>query len=142
MNKVIHTSRGRWNKEQHNNYMTSKIIESGIWNSNPKIKNGSNDLFFILGLSRSQDKTLMGLTLDQPAFPVDKERYHQVFVYCDFIEPQYVGKTKAPLLRCFQLFDLRQKFSTIENMPIRPPAVFIKCLIVCRSKNSDRETYT
>ena len=29
----------------------------------------------------------MGLSLDKPAFPVDKGRCHQVFVYRDFIEP-------------------------------------------------------
>ena len=67
----------------------------------------------------------MGSVLDEPAFPVDIGRYHQLFVYCDFKEPN-VGNTKAPLLRshCPQL-----------KMPIRPPAVFIKCLIVHRKKS-------
>ena len=57
----------------------------------------------------------MGLILDEPAFPVDIGRYQQVFVFCDFIKPQYLGSTKAPLVRSFQLFDSRQMLSAIEN---------------------------
>ena len=57
----------------------------------------------------------MGPYLDKPAFPVDIGRYHQVFVFCDFYKPLNVGYTKAPLLRSFQLFDSREKLSTIEN---------------------------
>ena len=34
--------------------------------------------------------------------------YHIAFVDCDIIEPQFVGNTKAPLLRSFLLSDATQ----------------------------------
>ena len=59
--------------------MTSKEKtnkESGTAIQKLQTVNCSNDLFYILGLSRSQDKIHMDLVLDEPAFPVIIGRNH------------------------------------------------------------------
>ena len=41
-------------------------------------------------------------------FPVDIHHWHQVNVYGDFIEQQFVGNSRASLLNTFPLFKLQQ----------------------------------
>ena len=45
---------------------------------------------------------------DKPVFPTDINLYHLAFVFCDIIEPQFVGNTMAPILRSFLLSDSTQ----------------------------------
>ena len=70
------------------------------------LKNVSYDLRYILGLKKSLLETQNNISRanqfeDKPVFPTDINLYHLAFVYCDIIEPQVVGNTKAPLLRSF-----------------------------------------
>ena len=41
-------------------------------------------------------------------FPVDIHHWHQVYVYGDFIEQQFVDNSRAPLLNTFPLFNPQQ----------------------------------
>ena len=108
METAIHRSRGVWNKQGKKDYLGDGSANSkGVWTlSSNNLSNVSNDLFFILGLKNSE--LFHGEVSQKPHFPVDTCRYHQVYLYTDFIEPQFVGNSRAPLLRSFQLFDSRQ----------------------------------
>ena len=78
------------------------------------LTNVSDDLRCILGLEKSpletHNKPSSGNNQfeDKPVFPTDINLYHLAFVYCDIIEPQFVGNTKAPFLRSFPLSDATQ----------------------------------
>ena len=78
------------------------------------LTNVSDDLKYILGLEKSpmvtHNKTSSGTNQfeDKPVFPTDVNFYYLAFVYCDIIKPQFVGNTKAPLLRSFPSSDATQ----------------------------------
>ena len=113
MKKSSHIKGGRWNKGKVNHYLPTKF-ESGIWQLEDQIvcshsANVSSDLRYILGLKMGETSLRNPLNTEKeyaPAYPVDVNRNQVVYVYCDFIEPQYVENTRAPLLRTFPLFDL------------------------------------
>ena len=74
-----------------------------------RFANMSEDLFTILGCAKHESgykpKRSDGM-IDQPGIhPVDIHRWHQIFVYADFIEQQFVGNAKAPLLKSFPLYN-------------------------------------
>ena len=70
----------------------------------------SPDLFHILGCKRvTTPWKHPPLYHDMPSFlPVDIHHWHQVYVYGDFIEQQFVGNSRAPLLNTFPLFNPQQ----------------------------------
>ena len=78
------------------------------------LTNVFDDLRYILGLEKSLLETHNKLSSgnnqfeDKPVFPTDINLYHLAFVYCDIFETQFVGITKAPLLRSFPLSDATQ----------------------------------
>ena len=54
-------------------------------------------------------------------FPVDIHHWHQVYVYGDFIEQQFVGNNRAPLLNTFPLFN-PQKMPPKEEEDLEAPS--------------------
>ena len=79
----------------------------------------SKDLQYILGLER---KKLIGRLLTYvPTYAADINRFHHLFIYCDFIDPQFVGENKAPLLRSCPVFDVSQK---IPGEAVKPGRFF------------------
>ena len=79
----------------------------------------SKDLQYILGLER---KKLIGRLLTYvPTYAADINRFHHLFIYCDFIDPQFVGENKAPLLQSCPVFDVSQK---IPGEAVKPGGFF------------------
>lgn len=72
-----------------------------------RFRNMSDDLFYILGCHKETSGYTEGY-VDMPHLPVDINRFHQIFIYCDFVEPQIVGNTLAPLLQSVPLFQPQQ----------------------------------
>ena len=111
MIRAIHLKRGVWNKEKLHRYISWKVDEQGkleIYNSSTtKFANVSPDLFHVLGCQQEPSPWQHPPSIhDSPgAFPVDIHHWHQVYVYGDFIEQQFVGNSRAPLLNSFPLFN-------------------------------------
>ena len=72
------------------------------------MRNLSEDLKFILGTHWEKSAYSPTLGVDHPHYPIDINRFHQVFVHYNCIEPQFVGNAKVPLLRSLPLFDTQQ----------------------------------
>ena len=112
--KGIHHARGVWNKEKLKTYFSWKIDADNKFVLNypetVKFANMSPDLFHILGCQRVRSTWKNPpLFHDMPSyFPVYIHHWHQVYVYGDFIEQQFVGNSRAPLLTTFPLFDPQQ----------------------------------
>jgi len=114
MNIAIHVGRGVWNKEKLPIYFSWKIDSEGKFVLNypdkNKFANMSTDLFHILGCKKVESPWEAAPHYhDMPSyFPVDIHHWHQVYVYGDFIEQQFVGNSRAPLLNTFPLFNPQQ----------------------------------
>ena len=108
---AIHLKRAVWNKEKLHRYNSWIVDEQGkleIYNSSTtKFANASLDLFHVLGCQQEPSPWQHPPSIhDSPgAFPVDIHHWHQVYVYGDFIEHQFVGNSRAPLLNSFPLFN-------------------------------------
>ena len=111
MIRAIHLKRGVWNNEKLHRYISWKVDEQGkleIYNSSTtKFANVSPDLFHVLGCQQKPSPGQHPPSIhDCPgAFPVDIHNWHQVYVYGNFIEQQFVGNSRAPLLNSFPLFN-------------------------------------
>ena len=111
MIRAIHLKRGVWNKEKLHRYISWKVDEQGKLelnnSSTTKFANVSPDLFHVLGCQHEPSPWQLPPSIhDSPgAFPVDIHHWHQVYVYGDFIEQQFVGNNRAPLLNSFPLFN-------------------------------------
>lgn len=73
-----------------------------------RFKNMSKDLFYIFGCHKTTSSYFKDGEVDHPILPVDINRWHNLFVYGDFIELQYVGNSRAPLLQSMTLYDPKQ----------------------------------
>ena len=113
MHQAIHRAR-HVNESTVPNYFSyfidarSVLIFKEPKNRHVRMRNLSEDLKFILGTHWEKSAYSPTLGVDHPHYPIDINRFHEVFVYCDCIEPQFVGNAKAPLLRSFPLFDTQQ----------------------------------
>ena len=107
MRKGIHVKRGKWNKESLPLYFDVNSDDTGytsLRNSNVvKFANISPDLFHVLGCKKIPSEWQKPPALhDQPfSFPVDINRWHQVYLYADFIEQQFLVITEHLCLRHF-----------------------------------------
>ena len=114
MNRSIHRARGAWNKEKLKVYFSWKIDAENKFDLNypntVKFANMSPDLFHILGCQGVKSPWKHPPHFhDMPSyFPFDIHHWHQVYVYGDFIEQQFVGNSRAPLLNIFPLFNPQQ----------------------------------
>ena len=114
MNRSIHRARGAWKKEKLKVYFSWKIdAENKFVLNYPNTVNFANmspDLFHILRCQRVKSPWKHPPHFhDMPSyFPVDIHHWHQVYVYGDFIEQQFVGNSRAPLLNTFPLFNPQQ----------------------------------
>ena len=114
MNRGIHYARDVWNKEQLKKHFSWKIDLEGKFMLNypdtARFAAKYPDLFHILGCKQVTNPWKHPpLYHDMPSyFPVDIHHWHQVYVYGDFIEQQFVGNSRAPLLNTFPLFNPQQ----------------------------------
>ena len=99
-----------WHKEKLKTYFSWEIDSEGKFQLNDPetvmFANMSSDLLHILGCKKEPSTWKQPpLTHDMPSyFPIDIHHWHQIFVYVDFIDQQFVGNTRAPLLNTFPLF--------------------------------------
>ena len=111
MIRAIHRKRGVWNKEKLHRYISWKVDEQGKLelndSSTTKFANVSPDLFHVLGCQQEFSPWQLppSIHVAPGAFPVDIHHWHQLYVYGDFIEQQFVGNSRAPLLDSFPLFN-------------------------------------
>ena len=99
--------------QERNNYrdtcITMKVcrvtqkVKKYLANEESSLAIFSTDLGHIFGQDVRNDLgTLMcGKGPHEPTFPYAIVRIHSLMIYTDFIEYNFVGDTKAPLLRCF-----------------------------------------
>ena len=114
IHRSIHRARGVWNKEALKKYFSWLIDLEGKFVLNypetVRFADMSPDLFHILGCKRVKSPWKHAPDYhDMPSyFPADIHHWHQVYVYGDFLEQQFVGNSRAPLLNTFPLFNPQQ----------------------------------
>ena len=111
MIRAIHRKRGAWNKEKFHRYISWNVDKQGQLefnnSSTHKFASVSPDLCHVLGCQQEPSPWQLPLSIhdSRGAFPVNIHHWHLVYVYGDFIEPQFVGKSRILLLNSFPLFN-------------------------------------
>lgn len=101
---------------RHSKFFQSTVMEGA---------EGSGELARILGFSTDESETanlILGQTGKNEASIMPN--YPAVFVYCDVVEHQIVGDTKAPLLRTVPLVDKNQE--VVGQSFVRPYYIPVK----------------